>query len=156
MKLIPVDPENKAHIELLYELLKARPAKANISHKKMPTLEQHERFVKKHPYHDWCLIEIGGAEWDATPQQLIGSTFISKPAQPSVVGDELHVELFQGYNGYAYGEHALKLMIQKHPRSRFVANTSLTNYVSMALFAKLGFVECQRTFELIVPQEKAE
>ena len=156
MKLIPVDPNNKEHRDLLYELLKARPAKANISHKKMPTPEQHEKFVRKHPYHDWCLIEIGGAEWDATPQQIIGSTFLSQPAKPSVVGDELHVELFQGYNGYGYAEHALKLMMQKHPRSRFIAHTAPTNYVSMALFAKLGFAECERTFELIVPQEKAE
>ena len=156
MKLITVDPNNKEHVDLLYELLKARPAKANVSHKKMPTREQHEKFVRNHPYHDWCLIEIGGSAWDPISETIIGSTFISAPAKPSVVGDELHVELFQGYNGYAYGEHALKLMMQKHPRARLIANVAPTNYASMALFAKLGFTECQRTFELIVPQEKAE
>ncbi len=156
MKLIPVDPDNKEHVDLLYELLKARPAKANISHKKMPTPEQHEKFVRNHPYHDWCLIEIGGSAWEPIPETFIGSTFLSKPAQPSVVGEELHVEVFGAYKGHGYPEHALKLMMQKHPRSRYVANTAITNYVSMALFDKLGFSECQRTFELIVPQEKAE
>ena len=156
MKLVPVDPDNKEHVDVLYDLLQVRPAKANISHKEMPTPEEHRQFVRDHPYHDWCLIQVGGSDWDAMPETFIGSTFISQPARPSVVGDELHVEVFQAYKGCGYPEYALKLMMKKHPRSRYIAHTAPTNYISMALFDRLGFVECERTFELIVPLEKAK
>ena len=141
MKLIPVDPNNKEHIDVLYELLKARPAKANVSHKRMPTAVEHEKFVRNHPYHDWCLIEIGGSPWDPIPATLIGSTFISKPAQPSVVGDELHVELFQGYSAYSFATHALKMMMAKHPRSRFIANVATKRY-NLAQTSVAAFNRC--------------
>jgi N-acetylneuraminate synthase len=39
---------------LLYSLLKNR--KFNISHKSMPSMELHERFVRNHPYRAWWII----------------------------------------------------------------------------------------------------
>ncbi len=57
-------------ISILYDLLKIR--KFNISHDIMPTIYQHENFVKNHPYRGWYLI------YDATNNSnLIGSVYVN-------------------------------------------------------------------------------
>lgn len=62
-KIIP-DP---VQIRELYELICMR--KHKISHKKTPSMEEHETFVLNHPYRDWFLVKLGG--------ELIGSFYIS-------------------------------------------------------------------------------
>ena len=54
LKLIKVDFKNLLHNKLLYEFLKKR--KFNISHKDIPTYENHLKFVKNNPYRKWFLI----------------------------------------------------------------------------------------------------
>jgi hypothetical protein len=46
--------------EFLYDLLLQRNPDANISHKKMPTYEEHVNFVKSSPYSKWYIIEVDG------------------------------------------------------------------------------------------------
>jgi hypothetical protein len=79
---------------------------------------------------------------------LAGAVFISQPACPSVVGDELSVDILPKYRGSGYAEGALRRMMEKHGPRRFIANVAPENYASMALFKKLGFKLCQYTFEL--------
>ncbi len=143
MKLVPVNPFDELHVTFLFELLRLRPPQAAVSHKKMPTLDQHAEFVSAHPYYDWSLIEIGAGQ-----TMFVGSAFLSQPARPSVVGDELHVEVHPFYRGKGYASQALRMMMQRHPRARYVANVGHINYPSMALFQRLGFTLCQHTFEL--------
>lgn len=160
--LIPVDPQNETHLRFLYELLAARPVIAAVSHKKMPSFEEHCEFVRNHPYADWCLIaqdhrdrynsSCGGHD-DPKGDNLtfVGSVFLSQPARPSVVGDELSVDMNADWRGKGYAERALRMMMEKHGPRRYIANVGHENYASMALFQKLGFKLCQVTFEL-VPQ----
>lgn len=49
----------KRQINLLYKQLKAR--KHNISHSKLPTLKEHEYFVKNNPYRLWFLVNLNGS-----------------------------------------------------------------------------------------------
>lgn len=156
MRLIPVDPKNEEHVRFLYELFLARPEDAKISSKGAPpTFEEHRQFVENHPYADWSLIEVqdppsAGDEicWRAgNGGCVVGSVFISQPARPSVVGDELSADLLPSHRGKGYAEQALRLMMEKHGPRRFVANVAPENYASMALFKKLGFLLCQVTFE---------
>ena len=57
-------------IALLYDLLKNR--KFHISHNSMPTMEQHDSFVRSHPYRGWWLI------YDAQNEQnIVGSVYVS-------------------------------------------------------------------------------
>jgi RimJ/RimL family protein N-acetyltransferase len=79
--------------------------------------------------------------------KFVGAVFISHPARPSVVGDELSVDIMPEFRGRGYAEEALRLMIGRHAPRRFVANVAPENYASMALFKKLGFKLCQVTFE---------
>ena len=48
--------KSKEHISELYDILQKRSH--NISHIKMPTLQEHTDFVKNHPYRKWYLISI--------------------------------------------------------------------------------------------------
>jgi RimJ/RimL family protein N-acetyltransferase len=149
MKLIPVDPKNEEHVRFLYELFLARPDDAKISCKGAPpSYDEHRHFVENHPYADWSLVQLSDASWAGGPLEFpIGAVFISQPARPSVVGDELSVDILPTYRGMGYAERALSLMMEKHAPRRFIANVAPENYASMALFKKLGFKLCQVTFE---------
>jgi RimJ/RimL family protein N-acetyltransferase len=158
MRLIPVDPKNETHVRFLYELFLSRPEDAKISCKGAPpSYEEHRHFVENHPYADWSLIET----WRATNADgmldfFIGAVFISRPARPSVVGDELSVDIHPDFRGSGYAEEALRLMMEKHAPRRFIANVAPENYASMALFKKLGFKLCQVTFDHFPPLVCAE
>lgn len=150
MRLVLVDPENEAHVKFLWELFHAREPHTRVSSKNNAdlTFSAHEEFVKNHPYEAWYLIEIG----DRLPP--LGSVFISKPARPSVVGDELSVDVMPLYRNRGIATAVLKEIMRLHHRQRYIANIAETNFASMALFQSLGFTPCQRTFELIAPREK--
>ena len=153
MKLIAVDPSDEAHLCFLWRLLSHRPADAVISHKAMPTWDQHCAFVRDHPYADWRLIavDVPNLEMDERKSlQLVGSVFISQPARPSVVGDEVSVELDPRWRGCGFAERALVEIMSLHPRPRYLANVAPENYTSMALFKRVGFSLCQLTFERMV------
>ena len=54
--LIELRPVKKSDHLFLYELLKHRDRRANISHKKMPSFTQHVKFVLSKPYARWYVI----------------------------------------------------------------------------------------------------
>lgn len=69
MKFIEVNNLiNKSNLKFLYELLKTR--EYSISHKEIPSFEEHSNFVQNHPYHKWFIIE--------NQSNLIGSLYIHK------------------------------------------------------------------------------
>ena len=47
----------KEDTQFLYELLKNKDPNSNISHKKMPTYDEHVKFVLSKPYTNWYIIE---------------------------------------------------------------------------------------------------
>jgi len=54
----------------LFDLLKDRDHRINISHKKIPTYEEHIKFIKSKPYSKWYII--------FKSKQKIGSIYLSK------------------------------------------------------------------------------
>ncbi len=44
-----------AQIETLYEQIKKRSY--NISHKSVPSFDQHTKFVQNHPYREWVILK---------------------------------------------------------------------------------------------------
>ena len=47
---------NKSDLKFLYQHLKERDPITRISHKKMPTFSEHEKFVMSNPYSKWYII----------------------------------------------------------------------------------------------------
>jgi RimJ/RimL family protein N-acetyltransferase len=123
----------KAAPRILYDLLAERPAYANISHRKMPTVRQHGAFIRSRPYRCWYLIRHEAA--------YVGSIYLSR-------SDEIGVFIFARYRGQRLGPRAIELLMRKHPRRRYLANIAPGNKGSIRMFGRLGFRLIQHTYEL--------
>ena len=126
------------HMKLLYDLLKERPAKANISHKGMPEYSDHCAFVRSRPYKHWFVVE--------TEAHTVGAAYLTH-------NNEIGVGIFQAFAGHGYGSKAVELLldvIAKENGGRALANINPENTASLKLFEKLGFKKIQETFERVV------
>ena len=123
----------KTDYSFLYDLLTKRDQRANISHKKMPTFEEHVKFVESKPYSKWYIIEYDGTK--------AGSAYLTKQ-------DEIGLFLKNDLQEKNIGKSVLKLLIKKNPRKRYLANINPQNKNSIRFFKKNGFELIQYTFEL--------
>ena len=131
MKFIPVNATD--HASILFELLKERNEKINISHSEMPDFDKHIEFVEFHPYREWNIIEVDS--------EIIGSIYIS-------AFFEIGIFIFEKYQGYGYGENAVKKLIKENKYRKYFANINPENEKSIYLFKKLGFKLIQHTYSL--------
>ena len=131
IRLIPITHEPR-HLEILHTLLTERTPEQSISHRGMPTKEEHEAFVRSHPYAAWYLIHNGASGY-------VGSVYISKQR-------EIGVFIFNAHRGKGYGKAAVRMLMEKHP-GRWLANISPKNTRSMRFFNDLGFRPIQTTLE---------
>lgn len=131
MKLRDVH-ETPGAVAVLWRLLEERPAVANISHRGMPTREQHEAFIASRPYKAWYLIEDAGRK--------VGAVYLTK-------NDEIGVFVLQGHQRRGYAKAAVTELMRRHPRGRYLANIAPANDRSAFLFGGLGFEHIQDTYE---------
>lgn len=141
MILAPVASVPNA-VHVLYELLKERPPEAAISHKRMPTFEEHAAFVRSKPYLAWYLIGLPDHPHLAGYQEhtIVGSIYLT-PAR------EVGIFIFRAYHGMGYGKEAIRLLREAHP-GRILANVAPGNAASHKFFQGLGAVKIQETYEL--------
>ena len=117
-------------IEILYELLQEREATQNISHKEMPTFEEHVKFVLSRPYQFWRFI--------VHRDMIVGSIYLSRQ-------DEIGVFIFKRHQGRGYGTEAVKYLLALINRP-LLANINPANQASIKMFEKLGFRHIQNTY----------
>jgi len=123
----------KSDSDFLYNLLKERDPRANISHKKMPNIKQHEKFILSKPYSKWYIIQ--------NIDEDLGSIYLTKD-------NEIGIFLIKKIQGKGIGFNALQLLIEKNPRSRYLANVNPKNKKSTQFFKNNGFKLIQHTYEL--------
>ena len=123
---------SKSDYRFLYNLLKERDSRANISHRKMPTYSQHTKFIKSKPYSKWYII--------LKSKQKIGSIYLSK-------NDEIGIFLSKKFQGKNVGNFVLNELMKKNPRKRFLANVNPKNKKSISFFKNNNFKLIQYTFE---------
>jgi RimJ/RimL family protein N-acetyltransferase len=133
-------PDNLLVVLFLYELLAERDPVANISHRVMPTFDQHRKFVESRPYQAWYVIQSSG--------ENVGAIYLTQPARPSQAGDEIGIHISKARRGFGYGKQAIRMLMQMHPKDRYLANIAPSNTRSLILFGDLGFELCQHTLEL--------
>ena len=121
--------------KFLFELLKERDPRANISHKKMPSYDEHLKFIKSKPYTKWYII--------LKLKDRIGSIYLSK-------NDEIGIFLSKKYQGKNIGNDALKELIRKNPRERYLANVNPKNKKSSVFFKNNNFKLIQHTYEMVL------
>jgi RimJ/RimL family protein N-acetyltransferase len=110
-------------VALAYQLLEERQPRESISHKCMPTRNEHIYFVCTRPYAHWYVVEV-----DSYPR---GTVYLSRER-------EIGVAILKGQRGHNYGLNAVAELMRLHP-GRFLANINPANEASIALFRKLGF-----------------
>ena len=119
-------------VKFLFDLLKERDPRVNISHRKMPTYNQHTKFIKSKPYSKWYII--------LKSKQKIGSIYLSK-------NDEIGIFLSKKFQGKNVGNSALNELMKKNTRKRFLANVNPKNKKSISFFKNNNFKLIQYTFE---------
>jgi RimJ/RimL family protein N-acetyltransferase len=130
---VKLRPVKKKDCLFLFDLLKERDLRANISHKIMPSFSEHEKFVLSKPYFRWYIIEESKND--------VGSIYLTK-------NDEIGIFLNKKIQGKGIGFKALKLLIDKNPRKRYLANVNPKNKKSSYFFKNNGFNLIQHTYEL--------
>lgn len=132
-----VDAYTAPHAPLvLYQLLKERPAEASISHRKMPTWDEHVAFFRARPYQAWYLIDAGD---NPVLRLTVGSVYVTWRK-------EVGLFLFAACRGQGYGSQALDL-IRKKFEGTLYANIAPANEASRRFFERHGFRHIQNTFE---------
>ena len=124
---------NKSDIRFLYNQLKERDPKINISHKKMPTYVEHSKFVLSKPYSKWYIIFLRNKK--------IGNVYLTKT-------NEIGIFILKSIKIKGVGKIVLEEIIKMNPRSRYLANVSPKNDKSSNFFKKNGFKLIQYTYEL--------
>lgn len=153
MKLIPVDPANEEHLRVLYDLLAERTPEQSISHREMPTWDEHAAFVKRMASHNVLILEdddfrLGEPRyqgWFLVENYLgavVGSVYLTGQR------NEIGISIFRRFQKRGYGQEAVTLLVQKYGPAKYLANINPANEPSRKMFEKLGFRVIQHTLML--------
>ena len=111
---------------LPYTLLRERAPHESISHKTMPTLEEHKAFVRGKPYTAWYWFTCDDGH-------AAGCVYLSKQ-------NEIGIGVLKAYRGQGLATKAVTGIMRLHPSAKFLANIAPENHASVNLFRKLGFL----------------
>ena len=117
--------------KFLFDLLKQREGIINISHKSLPTWEEHVEFIKNNTYQSWDIIWVDDVR--------IGNIYLTDR-------DEIGIFLDKESQSNGYGSIAINEFMKKNGKKRYLANINPTNYKSIQFFGKHGFIHIQNTY----------
>ena len=123
------------YVGVLYDLLSERTPDQSISHKAMPTYDDHTRFVLSDPYLVWYLAAVRMQRRSA----VVGAIYLSKQR-------EIGVSIFRDQQRKGYARAAVLELMRLHP-GNFLANVNPKNEASRKLWESLGFNLLQVTYE---------
>lgn len=130
MALRPVTRED---YQFLYELLKEKTPEQNISHKEMPTYEQHVAFNDAKPYKEDYVIDIDG--------NPAGRIYLTNR-------NEVGIHIKESFRHTGLAQKALSVLIGLHPGEAIYANIAPGNHRSKRFFTNMGFRLIQETYKL--------
>lgn len=134
--------------DVLWRLLEEREPEVNISHVTMPTCEQHEAFVKLHPYRAWYIVIDNKRE-------SVGAVYLTYRSEIGVGVLKAHRR--RGIATWAIGTIMKRfsrfIKVPKthlHLGREFYANINPANEASIRLFESMGFGFRQSVYALKV------
>jgi hypothetical protein len=133
VKAIWYAPVGEEHYEFLYTLLKERPKNASISHQKMPTWEEHCRFVDSWPtrYKQWHVVMLG--------HQMVGSAYLTN-------NNEYGMFVKKGFMGRGIAREAFHWIRRNHPHEKLYSNVNPHNSRIKKLLKSMGCKLIQETY----------
>jgi RimJ/RimL family protein N-acetyltransferase len=135
LALVSVYQLPKVAPRFLYKLLQERQPHVNISHRVMPTWKQHCKFIARRPYAAWYLLK--------SRDDYVGAIYLTAM-------NEIGVSILKRWRGFNLGPRAIRMLMRKHKRKRYLANVNPRNDESIGIFRRLGFRIIQKTYELRV------
>ena len=136
MPVIALRMVDSGDYPFLYKMLGERSLIDSISHRKMPTYEEHVAFCDAGPYKGWYIIILD----EGGNGKHIGNCYISKQ-------NELGIFLKKEYQRKGISQPALQLLMSMYPGVEFLANIAPGNARSITLFEqRLGFQHVQNTY----------
>lgn len=132
--------------EFLYNLLGERKPHESISHKQMPTYDEHLRFVRSRPYEVWYLIAAAGEE-GGTAEIMLPRSYVSAGAIYLTPQREVGIAILSRYRSQGLGTAAIRELQRLHP-GRLLANINPLNAASQDFFKRLGGKLIQVTYEV--------
>lgn len=133
MEELELKSVTKKDVRFLYNQLKERDPKINISHKKMPSYSEHTKFVLSKPYSKWYIIYY--------KNRKVGNVYLSKM-------NEIGIFILKTIKVKGLGSLVLEQVLKKNPKTRYLANVNPKNVKSAEFFKKNGFKLIQHTYEL--------
>lgn len=112
-------------------LLQEREPHQNISHKSMPTWDQHCSYIRSRPHAAWYYFH-------GMDGYLAGCVYLSRQR-------EIGIGVLRGQRGHGLGRRAVQELMRLHP-GRLLANINPANEASIKLFKSLGFGLIQHTY----------
>lgn len=128
----PVSVSNEVQLMHLYALLQERTPEQSISHRELPTFEQHRKFVGSCPYLVWYVF--------GNCADYIGSIYLTRQR-------EIGVAVHSAFRRRGYAIEAIRWLAALHP-GPFYANVNPKNEASIELWRGLGFRLIQYTYAL--------
>lgn len=122
-----IDPDDYYH---LYEILKERDPAINISHRELPTYEQHCEFWRKKPYM-WSQAIV-------SMDDFIGYVYLTDRK-------ELGVHIKKEFQQKGIGTEVIKKVLKKFTGDILI-NIAPSNSVALKIASKLNFEKIQFTF----------
>lgn len=132
----------------LYRLLQERTPEVNISHRRMPTWEQHCQYVQRHldgkvlydddgeivfePHQHWYLVH-------AVPGGVIGQVYLT-------LRREIGVQIYWNKQKRGYGGAAVDALLEVTGPGEYLANVNPKNAASAKLWRSRGFSLIQHTY----------
>jgi len=123
----------KTDMLFLYDLLKNKDPNSNISHKKMPSYDEHIKFVSSKPYTNWYVIEYD--------EKNTGAIYLSKL-------DEIGISIGSDYEYEQIAKVAIKLLMELNPRKRYLVNVSPKDIRTQEFLLKNGFSGLEYVYEM--------
>lgn len=118
-------PEREMYERILYNLLEERKLYQSISHKELPTYENHVKFVRSKPYKQWFILQDN--------KLFVGSVYLTKD-------NEIGIFIFEDYLGVGYGHIAIEEILKLNKDTELIkANIAPTNSNSLAFFCNQRF-----------------
>lgn len=126
--------------KVLYRLLQEREPEEHISHKSMPTYEDHVIFVASKPYKIWNLIAVDNINIASSLcSGIVGAIYLTHK-------DEIGVSIFKEHRKNGYATWALNCI--SYLEKPLYANINPANQKSINFFERAGFKHIQNTYKL--------
>lgn len=137
-------------LEYLYQMMKDREEEINISHRELPTFEQHRQFWVRRMYR-FCYL-LAHVIHGANSEHHLWVGYVS-----ATHANEIGIVIRKPYRTQGYGSLGVRALMEKHQpnpaepgvrNGHWLANIAPGNEPSRRLFESLGFKLIQNTYAL--------